>query len=82
MFLNIFFFKVREREALSVLKQRFRKIVISQDYGIPAHYGLLSALGAGMMVVAVLSASYHVCPNRLNFQFGQLRVMFHFPVLG
>ncbi|XP_050346973.1 SID1 transmembrane family member 1-like isoform X2 [Nymphalis io] len=40
-----------------------------QDYGIPAHYGLLSALGAGMMVVAVLSASYHVCPNRLNFQF-------------
>ncbi|XP_045768907.1 SID1 transmembrane family member 1-like [Maniola jurtina] len=39
------------------------------EYGIPAHYGLLSALGAGMMVVAVLSASYHVCPNRLNFQF-------------
>ncbi|RVE45311.1 hypothetical protein evm_010016 [Chilo suppressalis] len=40
-----------------------------EDYGIPAHYGLLAALGAGMMVVALLSASYHVCPNRLNFQF-------------
>ncbi|OWR49249.1 sid-1-related protein 3 precursor [Danaus plexippus plexippus] len=40
-----------------------------QEYGIPAHYGLLSALGAGMMVVGVLSASYHVCPNGLNFQF-------------
>lgn len=47
-------------------------IIIIQDYGIPAHYGLLSALGAAMMVVAVLSASYHVCPNRLNFQFGTL----------
>lgn len=42
-----------------------------QEYGIPAHYGLLGALGAGMMVVALLSASYHVCPNRLNFQFGE-----------
>lgn len=44
--------------------------VCVQEYGIPAHYGLLSSLGAGMMVVALLSASYHVCPNRLNFQFG------------
>lgn len=44
-----------------------------QEYGIPAHYGLLGALGAGMMVVALLSASYHVCPNRLNFQFGEGR---------
>ncbi|KAI8422127.1 hypothetical protein MSG28_006046 [Choristoneura fumiferana] len=41
----------------------------NHEYGIPAHYGMLGALGAGMMVVALLSASYHVCPNRLNFQF-------------
>ncbi|KAL4715384.1 hypothetical protein ACJJTC_015155, partial [Scirpophaga incertulas] len=40
-----------------------------QAYGLPAHYGLLSALGLGMMVVALLSAAYHVCPNGLNFQF-------------
>ncbi|XP_030036425.2 SID1 transmembrane family member 2 isoform X1 [Manduca sexta] len=40
-----------------------------EEYGIPAHYGLLSSLGAGMMVVALLSATYHICPNRLNFQF-------------
>lgn len=51
-----------------------------QEYGIPAHYGLLSALGAGMMVVAVLSASYHICPNRLNFQFGWLYIfLYSFP---
>lgn len=41
-----------------------------QEYGIPAHYGLSASLGAGLMVVALLSASYHVCPNWLNFQFG------------
>lgn len=41
-----------------------------QEYGIPAHYGLLSSLGAAMMMVALLSATYHVCPNALNFQFG------------
>ncbi|GBP53588.1 SID1 transmembrane family member 1 [Eumeta japonica] len=42
---------------------------VSQAYGIPAHYGLLYSLGVGMMVVALLSATYHICPNRLNFQF-------------
>ncbi|KAM3959594.1 sid-1-related gene3 [Aphomia sociella] len=40
-----------------------------EEYGIPAHYGLLASLGVSMMVVALLSASYHICPNRLNFQF-------------
>ncbi|XP_063374990.1 uncharacterized protein LOC134662645 [Cydia amplana] len=49
-------------------QRRFKK-PRHEEYGIPAHYGLLSALGAGMMVVALLSASYHVCPNGLNFQF-------------
>ncbi|XP_063532121.1 SID1 transmembrane family member 1-like [Cydia strobilella] len=55
--------QVRARRQRRVKKPRH------EEYGIPAHYGLLSALGAGMMVVALLSASYHVCPNGLNFQF-------------
>ncbi|CAH0714033.1 unnamed protein product, partial [Brenthis ino] len=59
----LFLLQVRRR------RLRRRRRPRHQEYGIPAHYGLLSALGAGMMVVAVLSASYHVCPNRLNFQF-------------
>lgn len=32
---------------------------------------MLQSLGAGIMVVGLLSGSYHVCPNRLNFQFGE-----------
>ncbi|CAK1549303.1 unnamed protein product [Leptosia nina] len=59
----LFMLQVRRRRA------RRRRQPRDEEYGIPAHYGLLSALGAGMMVVALLSASYHVCPNRLNFQF-------------
>ncbi|CAH2107898.1 unnamed protein product [Euphydryas editha] len=59
----LFLLQVRRRRLRRKREPRHR------EYGIPAHYGLLSALGAGMMVVAVLSASYHVCPNRLNFQF-------------
>ncbi|CAG9578060.1 unnamed protein product [Danaus chrysippus] len=60
--------------ALFMLQVRRRRLARKrqprhQEYGIPAHYGLLSSLGAGMMVVGVLSASYHVCPNGLNFQF-------------
>ncbi|CAK1601446.1 unnamed protein product [Parnassius mnemosyne] len=59
----LFLLQVQRRRA------RRRRRPRHQDYGIPAHYGLLSALGAAMMVVALMSASYHVCPNRLNFQF-------------
>ncbi|XP_060803622.1 SID1 transmembrane family member 1 [Amyelois transitella] len=59
----LFLLQVRRRRNTRKLQPRH------EDYGIPAHYGLLEALGVGMMVVALLSASYHVCPNRLNFQF-------------
>ncbi|XP_063822873.1 SID1 transmembrane family member 1-like [Ostrinia nubilalis] len=59
----LFLLQLRRRQSLRARLPRH------EEYGIPAHYGLLAALGAGMMVVALLSASYHVCPNRLNFQF-------------
>ncbi|XP_052754737.1 SID1 transmembrane family member 1-like [Galleria mellonella] len=50
-------------------KQARKRAPRDEEYGIPAHYGLLSSLGVAMMVVALLSATYHICPNRLNFQF-------------
>ncbi|XP_048480438.1 SID1 transmembrane family member 2 [Plutella xylostella] len=59
----LFMLQLRRRRARRVRSPR------SEEYGIPAHYGMLSALGAGMMAVGLLSAGYHVCPNRLNFQF-------------
>ncbi|KAJ0175376.1 hypothetical protein K1T71_008535 [Dendrolimus kikuchii] len=59
----LFMLQLRRRSARRKRKPR------DEEYGIPAHYGLLASLGAGMMVVALLSASYHICPNRLNFQF-------------
>uniref|UniRef100_A0A2A4K1B3 Uncharacterized protein n=1 Tax=Heliothis virescens TaxID=7102 RepID=A0A2A4K1B3_HELVI len=59
----LFMLQVRRR------KLRRRRKPRHEEYGIPAHYGLLSSLGAAMMMVALLSASYHVCPNALNFQF-------------
>ncbi|XP_041986679.1 SID1 transmembrane family member 1-like isoform X2 [Aricia agestis] len=59
----LFLLQVRRR------RSRRKRQPRHEEYGIPAHYGLLSALGLGMIVVALLSASYHVCPNRLNFQF-------------
>ncbi|XP_054001522.1 SID1 transmembrane family member 2-like isoform X1 [Hylaeus anthracinus] len=38
-------------------------------YGIPQHYGLFYALGSALIMEGILSGSYHVCPNRSNFQF-------------
>ncbi|CAB3250871.1 unnamed protein product [Arctia plantaginis] len=59
----LFMLQVRRR------KMRRKRKPRHEEYGIPAHYGLLSSLGASMMMVALLSAAYHICPNRLNFQF-------------
>ncbi|CAH1646872.1 unnamed protein product [Spodoptera littoralis] len=59
----LFMLQVRRR------KMRRKRKPRDEEYGIPAHYGLLSSLGAAMMMVALLSATYHVCPNALNFQF-------------
>nr|AXZ00255.1 systemic interferece defective-1 protein [Hyphantria cunea] len=59
----LFMLQVRRR------KMRRKRKPRNEEYGIPAHYGLLSSLGAAMMMVALLSAAYHICPNRLNFQF-------------
>ncbi|CAL7951792.1 unnamed protein product [Xylocopa violacea] len=42
---------------------------INKCYGIPQHYGLFYAMGTALIMEGVLSGSYHVCPNRSNFQF-------------
>ncbi|KAI1242224.1 hypothetical protein IHE44_0005741 [Lamprotornis superbus] len=43
--------------------------ILSNDYGIPKHFGLFYAMGIALMMEGVLSACYHVCPNYSNFQF-------------
>ncbi|GFY76723.1 SID1 transmembrane family member 1, partial [Trichonephila inaurata madagascariensis] len=46
-----------------------RKLKQSELTGIPRHYGLMYAMGWALIMEGVLSASYHVCPNKANFQF-------------
>lgn len=41
-----------------------------QKYGIPNHCGLYYAMGSALAMEGIMSASYHVCPNHSNFQFG------------
>ncbi|XP_046437475.1 SID1 transmembrane family member 1-like isoform X6 [Daphnia pulex] len=40
-----------------------------QERGIPPHYGLSYSMGFGLIVEGILSACYHLCPTRLNYQF-------------
>lgn len=46
-------------------------------YGIPQHYGLFYAMGTALIMEGILSGSYHVCPNRSNFQFGKTKIKFY-----
>ncbi|KAJ0182911.1 hypothetical protein K1T71_000887 [Dendrolimus kikuchii] len=41
----------------------------TQNMGIPQHYGLLYSMGLGLCMEGLLSACYHLCPNKMNFQF-------------
>ena len=61
--LFMFVVYARERYNDSYLEER--------GCGIPQHYGLYYAMGFALMMEGVLSACYHICPNRSNFQFGK-----------
>ena len=43
--------------------------LLMSERGIPNHSGVLYALGIALAVEGLMSASYHICPNRSNFQF-------------
>lgn len=51
---------------------RFRQVKSRQrpeNLGIPQHYGLLYSMGLALSMEGLLSACYHLCPNKMNFQF-------------
>ncbi|KZC10355.1 SID1 transmembrane family member 1 [Dufourea novaeangliae] len=63
MFGLLFIFLTSSRENNGIVKEK------NKCYGIPEHYGLFYAMGTALIMEGVLSGSYHVCPNRSNFQF-------------
>ncbi|XP_055927089.1 SID1 transmembrane family member 1-like isoform X1 [Argiope bruennichi] len=66
----LFLLLVGRRDAMdSYYEAERRKLPPTEMTGIPRHYGLMYAMGWALIMEGVLSASYHVCPNRANFQF-------------
>ncbi|XP_012056983.1 PREDICTED: SID1 transmembrane family member 1-like [Atta cephalotes] len=59
----LFIFLTYSREHNELDKEKIK------CYGIPQHYGLFYAMGTALIMEGILSASYHVCPSRSNFQF-------------
>ena len=77
-----FFFIVKYKKRLHVQENQVKKIEpqpenpstfqLVSNYnskGIPQHYGIFYALGYALFAEGVLSACYHVCPTKENFQF-------------
>ncbi|CAK1546400.1 unnamed protein product [Leptosia nina] len=48
---------------------RHAKVGESQELGIPQHLGLFYSMGLALAMEGLLSACYHLCPNKMNFQF-------------
>ncbi len=54
-----------QREVSAVTRGRLDQ----QHLGLPRHLSVDYALGLALMAEGLMSACYHVCPNRTNFQF-------------
>lgn len=66
----LFLLLVWRREALDTRHEReSQRTEHYKPTGIPHHFGLFYAMGWALIMEGVLSASYHVCPNKANFQF-------------
>ncbi|KAK7479399.1 hypothetical protein BaRGS_00029316, partial [Batillaria attramentaria] len=48
-----------------------KKYPVQDELGVPQHYGLLYAMGVALVIEGVMSAFYHICPSRVNFQFAR-----------
>ncbi|XP_026317416.1 SID1 transmembrane family member 2-like [Hyposmocoma kahamanoa] len=48
---------------------RQRRMKNNQDIGIPQHWGLFYSMGLALVMEGLLSGCYHLCPNKMNFQF-------------
>ncbi|RDD43304.1 SID1 transmembrane family member 1 [Trichoplax sp. H2] len=40
-----------------------------KEYGVPQRFGVFIAIGVSLIMEGILSACYHICPNKTNFQF-------------
>ncbi|XP_030041025.2 SID1 transmembrane family member 1 [Manduca sexta] len=54
---------------LQVRVRQVQRKAYPHHMGIPQHYGLLYSMGLALVMEGVLSACYHLCPNKMNFQF-------------
>ncbi|XP_050358461.1 SID1 transmembrane family member 1-like [Nymphalis io] len=64
-----------------MLQVRCRAAARRADLGIPEHRGLMYSMGLALVMEGLLSACYHLCPNKMNFQFDS-SFMYVIAVLG
>ncbi|XP_050678437.1 SID1 transmembrane family member 1-like isoform X2 [Leptidea sinapis] len=50
-------------------KCRHRRHSDQHELGIPQHVGFFYSMGLALAMEGLLSACYHLCPNKMNFQF-------------
>jgi len=69
VFLGCLFLALVARREM--LHHRLIKVnpTVESQLGLPQHFGLLYALGFGLVMEGIMSACYHICPSKTNFQF-------------
>ena len=50
-------------------KEKLNYLKVEKNIGIPEQFGIFSSLGLALVLEGMLSASYHICPTKENFQF-------------
>jgi hypothetical protein len=57
----------------AVVRYRQTKVRPRPNRGVHLEYGLFYTLAICLVLEGILSAFYHICPNKANFQFGSLK---------
>ncbi|CAF0800479.1 unnamed protein product [Adineta ricciae] len=67
--LGLLFFIIVYRRDVSYCRYLEKYPEMGKKSGIPQHFGLFYAMAIGLFMEGIMSACYHVCPSRQNFQF-------------
>ncbi|CAF0788193.1 unnamed protein product [Adineta ricciae] len=67
--LGLLFFIIVYRRDVSYCRFLEKYPEMGKKFGIPQHFGLFYAMAIGLFMEGIMSACYHVCPSRQNFQF-------------
>eukprot|EP00731_Ephydatia_muelleri_P025874 Em0017g957a len=67
--LLILLLNYRRRNIHRAFERHNETLTAEEKLGVPTHFGVYYASGMALVAIGAMSAAYHLCPSRRNYQF-------------